>query len=153
LLRKGDSARYLDEIDWASDVDRRPEGYFFAVARDTAERVLSWRKTTCEQALYYCDHQAEIPRRYAGEYILLQENEVKWHDKSSYLRVSRRKLAGDRPDQAMWLKYVDPDETEGEHYEVYEKTLADLAMGMHIDTWTNPHSLDKKQEFLYNNYG
>jgi uncharacterized protein (DUF362 family) len=116
----------LDEIDWTSDVDRRPEGYFFAVARDSAERVLSWRKTTCEQALYYRDHRAEIVRQYAGEYILLQENEVKWHDKSSYLRVSRRKLAGDHPDQAMWLKYVDPDETEGEHYEVYEKTLADI---------------------------
>jgi len=27
----------------------------------------------------------------------------------------------------MWLKYVDPEETEGEHFEVYERTLAHLA--------------------------
>jgi hypothetical protein len=26
----------------------------------------------------------------------------------------------------MWFKYVDPDEVEGEHYEVYEWTLKDL---------------------------
>jgi hypothetical protein len=26
----------------------------------------------------------------------------------------------------MWLKYVDPDETEGEHYEVYEVNLAKI---------------------------
>jgi hypothetical protein len=117
----------LDEIDWTSEVERRPNGYFFAVELDTFERVLSWRKSTCEQALYYRDHTAEIASKYAGEYILIQENEVKWHDKSSYLQLSRRDLAGNRPDQAMFLKYVDPEEAEGEHYEVYEKTLADIA--------------------------
>ena len=57
---------------------------------------------------------------------MLQENEVKWHNESSYLKWSRRDLSGDNPDQAMWLKYVDPDEAEGEHYEVYERALADF---------------------------
>ena len=77
--------------------------------------------------MYYRDHKAEIVSKYAGEYILLQENEVRWHDKSSYLKVSRRDLAGNSPDQAMYFKYVDPEEAEGEHYEVYENTLADIA--------------------------
>ena len=27
----------------------------------------------------------------------------------------------------MYLKYVDPEEAEGEHYEVYERALLDLA--------------------------
>ena len=36
---------------------------------------------------------------------------------------SRRKLSGANPEQAMWLKYVDPEETEGEHYTVYERGL------------------------------
>ena len=88
---------------------------------------MSWRRTTCEQALYYRDHFREFVDNYAGEYILLQEGEVRWHSESSILRASRRKLSGDNPDQAMWLKYVDPEETEGEHFEVYERTLAHLA--------------------------
>jgi hypothetical protein len=37
--------------------------------------------------------------------------------------VSRRELAGENPDHAMWFKFVDPEEAEGEHYEVYERAL------------------------------
>jgi hypothetical protein len=84
---------------------------------------ISWRKTTAEQALYYQDHQRKLVDKYAGEYILLQEGEVKWHDPVSDLRGSRRKLAGDKPEQALWLKYVDPDEAEGEHFSVYDHAL------------------------------
>ncbi len=116
----------LDEIDWTSEVAPQPAGTFFAAITDPLERVISWRRTTCEQALYYRDHRRDFLDKYAGEYILLQENEVKWHNESSYFRGSRRDLAGAHPEQAMWLKYVDPEEAEGEHYEVYEKTLADL---------------------------
>ena len=47
------------------------------------------------------------------------------------IRVSRRMLSGDHPEQAMWLKYVDPEEDEGEHFEVYEKVLSKMkAMGV-----------------------
>ncbi len=116
----------LDEIDWTSEVEPQPEGTFFSAKTDDLSRVVSWRRTTCEQALYYRDHMQDFTSKYAGEYILLQENEVKWHDSSSYLRRSRRRLSGSSPDQAMWLKYVDPDEAEGEHYEVYEQVLADI---------------------------
>ena len=35
-------------------------------------------------------------------------------------------LAGDKPEQAMWLKYVDREEAEGEHFEFYEKALAKI---------------------------
>ncbi|HOT90944.1 MAG TPA: DUF362 domain-containing protein [Anaerolineae bacterium] len=117
----------LAEIDWTSEVSPQSPGIFFAAMTDDVARVISWRRTTCEQALYYRDHQRDFVAKYAGEFILLQENEVKWHDTSSFLRQSRRVLSGDRPDQAMWLKYVDPDEAEGEHFEVYERALADMA--------------------------
>ena len=116
----------LNEIDWTSEVEQQPEGVFFAAITDAFERVLSWRRTTCEQALYYRDHMRDLTAKYAGEYILLQENEVKWHSESSYLSASRRDLSGDKPGEAMYLKYVDPEEAEGEHYDVYEWTLADL---------------------------
>ncbi len=117
----------LDEIDWESEVDPQPAGAFFAAKTDPVERVISWRRTTCEQALYYRDHMQDFVDKYAGQFILLQEREVKWNSEHSRLSRSRRLLAGDRRDQAMYLKYVDPDEVEGERYEVYEWTLADLA--------------------------
>jgi len=113
----------LDQIDYESEVDPQPAGTFYSIERDTKKRVISWRRTTCEQALTYRDHAREFTDKYAGQYILLQDREVKWHNDDSILRWSRRKLAGDNPDQAMWLKYVDPDEVEGEHFEVYEQTL------------------------------
>jgi uncharacterized protein (DUF362 family) len=116
----------LNAIDFESEVEPQPEGTFFAVMTDSLETVISWRRTMCEQALYYRDHRREIADTYAGEYILLQDNEVKWHDPDGHIRVSRRELAGDNPDHAMFYKFVDPEETEGEHYEVYEAALANL---------------------------
>ena len=117
----------LNAMDFDSEVTApvgdRP---FFAKITDSRETVFSWRKTTAEQGLYYRDHADEIKRKYAGEYILLQMGEVKWHDSSGHVRASRRVLSGDHPDQAMWMKWVDPDEAEGEHYEVYERTLREI---------------------------
>jgi uncharacterized protein (DUF362 family) len=112
----------LDEIDFQSEV-QAPLGDFYAFVTDPREINISWRKTTAEQALYYQDNQRKLVDKYAGEYILLQEGEVKWHDPVSDLRESRRKLAGGKPEQALWLKYVDPDETEGEHFSVYDHAL------------------------------
>lgn len=117
----------LAEMDFASEVTA-PVGDkpFFAKITDAPEIVHSWRKTTAEQGLYYRDHREDFIRRYAGEYILLQMGEVKWHDPSGTVRASRRILSGDHPEQAMWMKYVDPDEAEGEHFEVYERTLDEI---------------------------
>ena len=115
----------LNEIDFESEVTG-PLNEFFSHITDSQELVVSWRRTTCEQALYYHDNRQKFLAEYAGEYILLQEGEVRWHDKVSDLQGSRRVLAGDKPEQAMWLKYVDPEEAEGEHFEVYEKALAKI---------------------------
>jgi len=59
----------------------------------------------------------------------LQEGQVRWHDKVSDLKASRRVLSGDKPEEAMWLKYVDPQEAEGEHFSVYAEALAKIAAG------------------------
>jgi hypothetical protein len=103
-----------------------PLGAFYAQITDEAERVISWRRTTAEQALHYRDHQREFVDRYAGQFILLQDGEVRWHDTQSHFRGSRRDLSGDKPDQALWLKYVDPEEVEGERFEVYERVLKEV---------------------------
>jgi hypothetical protein len=113
-------------IDFESEV-QAPVGEFFARSTDPRETVVSWRRTTAEQAMYYQDHRRELVDKYAGEYILLQMGEVRWHDRSGALQRSRRLLSGEHPEQAMWFKYVDPDECEGEHYEVYERALKEIA--------------------------
>jgi hypothetical protein len=118
----------LNGIDFHSEVER-PVANFYSNLTDPMEIVVCWRRTTCEQALYYRDNRDWFLQRYAGEYILLQEGQVKWNDKISDLKRSRRKLSGDKPEQAMWLKYVDPEEAEGEYYEVYEKALEKIKAG------------------------
>lgn len=112
----------LAEIDFESEVSA-PVGQFYSALTDPMETVISWKRTTAEQALHYIDNQKEYVNRYGGEYILLQQGEVRWHDPVSDLRASRRKLAGNNPDQALWLKYVDPDEREEERFHVYEHAL------------------------------
>lgn len=115
----------LSQIDFQSEL-QAPVGAFFAREIDLPETVVSWRRTTAEQALFYRDHQKEIVERYAGQYILLQMDEVRWSDPAGRISLSRRQLAGQHPEQGMWLKYVDPQEAEGEHYEVYEHTLQQM---------------------------
>ena len=103
-----------------------PVGEFFSNQPDKHEKVVSWRKTTAEQGLYYLNHQRELTTKYAGNYILLQMDEVRWSDPSGVLDTSRRILSGKNPEQGMWMKFVDPEEKEGEHFEVYQKTLDDM---------------------------
>jgi len=79
----------------------------------------------CEQALFYHTNP-QLFEHYAGEYILLQDGEVRWHDPSGTIKVSRRELAGDHPERALFYKFVDPAEAEGERYEVYERALASM---------------------------
>jgi hypothetical protein len=112
----------LDEIDFQSEVTA-PVASFETMATDPFETTLAWRRSTCEQALHYRDHRARYVDRYAGQYILLQDNEVKWQSESGVFRASRRELAGANKQSAMWLKLVDPEEAEGEQYEVYERVL------------------------------
>jgi uncharacterized protein (DUF362 family) len=116
----------LDAIDFESELAPQPEGTFFAVMTDSPQTNLTWRRTMCEQALLYHENRRAF-EQYAGEYILLQDGQVRWHSREGTIRESRRALAGDHPDHAMWYKFVDMDEAEGEHYEVYERALAHLA--------------------------
>lgn len=112
----------LEAIDYETEV-QAPLASFDSVETDPPEMVAAWRRSTCEQALYYRDHRQEFVDRYAGEYILLQDGEVVWHDRSSELGRSRRELARGHRESAMWMKLVDPEEAEGEHYGAYERTL------------------------------
>jgi uncharacterized protein (DUF362 family) len=121
---------YMDKIDFQSEVPI-PVSQYFTQEFDDRERVITWRRTMAEQGLYYRDHMSRYTKRHPGEYILLQMGRVRWHEQEGNIYASRRKLAGKHPDQAMWLKYVDPDEMEKEHFEVYEQALAQMdAMGV-----------------------
>ena len=119
----------LDAIDFQSEADA-PVAPFATDPRDPLETIAAWHRSTCEQALYYRDHHRAFLDKYAGEYILLQDRQVRWHGTNSELPHSRRELAGGSKLSALWFKRVDPEELEGEHYEVYERTLSRLnAMG------------------------
>ena len=83
----------------------------------------SWRRTTCEQALLYQDRRRGIVDRYRNEFIFLQDGDVIWHGADPANLGSRRQLSGQKKDQGMWLKLVDPEETEGERFETYEACL------------------------------
>jgi hypothetical protein len=115
----------LSEIDWESEVTA-PIGTFLTSATDSPERVRAWRRSTCEQALYYRDHRASFVDRYAGTWVLIQHGDVVWSSDVPALPGSRRILAAADKDSALWFKYVDPEEAEGEHFQVYERELARL---------------------------
>jgi uncharacterized protein (DUF362 family) len=120
----------LNQIDWQSEVTA-PVGQFFCVETDPGEKVASWLRTTAEQALYYRDHRAEFERQYTGQYILLQMGQVRWSGVDGVVPASRRVISGDHPEQGLWMKYVEPGDPEGEHFEVYEKTLERIqALGL-----------------------
>ena len=86
--------------------------------------MASVRQTACEQGLFYRDRQREMIDRFRNQYIYLQEGEVVWHGSDPAIIKSHREFSGDKPGQALWLKLVDPEEREGEKFEVYEECLA-----------------------------
>jgi len=112
----------LQEIHFQTEVTA-PIAQFATDQLDTPETIAWWRRTTCEQALLYCDRQREFVGRYAGEFIMLQDGEVIWHGSDPSDLPSRRVLSGERKESAIFLKLVDPEEQEGEHFEVYEREL------------------------------
>ncbi len=120
--QRGFGTLELDEIDYVSEV-QGPLAEFDSVETDSGETVDSWRRTTCEQGLIYREEQAKIIDRYRGQFVYMQDGEVVWSGEDPTNLGSRRELSGKRKDSALWLKYVDPDELEGEHFERYEECL------------------------------
>ncbi len=112
----------LNEIDFVSEVEA-PLAEFDSVSTDSDATVANWRRTTCEQGLIYQEEQRELIDRYRGEFIYMQDGQVVWNGADPSNLGSRRKLSGDRKDSALWLKYVDPAEGEGEHFERYNECL------------------------------
>ena len=112
----------LNEIDFVSEVEA-PLAEFDSVSTDSDTTVANWRRTTCEQGLIYQDQQRKLIDRYRGEFIYMQDGQVVWNGADPSNLGSRRKLSGDRKDSALWLKYVDPAEGEGERFERYNECL------------------------------
>ena len=112
----------LNEIDFVSEV-KAPLAEFDSVSTDSDATVANWRRTTCEQGLIYQDEQRKLIDRYRGEFIYMQDGQVVWNGIDPSNLGSRRKLSGDKKDSALWLKYVDPAEGEGERFERYNECL------------------------------
>lgn len=112
----------LDEIDYESEVEG-PLAEFDSVSTDSSETVDNWRRTTCEQGLIYMDDRSKLVDRYRGQFIYMQDGQVVWNGENPSNLGSRRELSGEKKNSALWLKYVDPDEGEGEHFERYDECL------------------------------
>ena len=112
----------LNEIDFVSEVEA-PLAEFDSVSTDSDATVANWRRTTCEQGLIYQDEQRKLIDCYRGEFIYMQDGQVVWNGIDPSNLGSRRKLSGDKKDSALWLKYVDPAEGEGERFERYSECL------------------------------
>ena len=91
---------------------------------DPEEKIANLRRTACEQGLFYRDNREQLADRYSGSFIYLREGEVVWSGDDPQQAGGIPQLAGEKKDQALFLKLADPDEKEGEHTEVYEKILA-----------------------------
>jgi hypothetical protein len=113
----------LDEIDFESEVESPLSPDFDSNEIDSNKTVASWRMTTCEQGLFYRGNRENLLDRYAGEFIFLQDDQVVWNGPDPNNLGSRRILSGDKKDRALWLKLADPEEKEGEHFEIYEECL------------------------------
>lgn len=116
----------LDAIDYVGDVEA-PLADFDSEERDPPERVASCLRTACEQGLYYQDRKADLVDRYRGQFIYLQEGDVIWSGPDPSVIRSHKGFRNQKPNQAMWLKLVDPDEAEGEHFDVYDRRLRWMA--------------------------
>ena len=112
----------FDAIDFESEL-AGPLAEFDSVITDTGETVDSWRRTTCEQGLISRDEQSKIIDLHRGQFIYMQDGQIVWNGDDSSNLSSRRDLSGDKKDSALWLKYVDLDENEGERFERYAECL------------------------------
>ncbi|MCK5119255.1 MAG: DUF362 domain-containing protein [Candidatus Latescibacteria bacterium] len=115
----------MSQIDFETEVDR-PVASFASSTSDAYEQVRNWRRTMCEQALFYREHHRKLAAQYAGEYIYLQDGRVVWHGEDTRNLGSRWGLSGENKDSALFLKWVDPEEAEGENFELYERILSDM---------------------------
>ena len=112
----------LDQIDVVSEVEA-PLNEFDSVEEDTPQHMAAIRETACEQGLFYRDHMGEMIDRYRGDFVYLQDREVKWNGPDPSHISNHRDFSGNRPGSALFLKLVDPEEHEGERFDAYEDCL------------------------------
>ena len=116
----------LDEIDFDSEVTA-PLAEFNTEQDEAPEIIHTLRETACQQGLLYQDHKSKLIDRFAGDFIYMQDGEVVWHGEDPSIIRSHREFSNTKPGSCLWLKKVDPDELEGEHFEVYDSCMVGLS--------------------------
>ena len=117
----------LDKIDFQTDL-QPPLAQFDSDEQEPPSIVANIRRTACEQALFYRDEQESMIRNYPGEMIVLRNREVVWHGIDQLEFKSHGHFSSDgNSGNASFLKVVDPEEKEGEVFDVYERLLPGLS--------------------------
>ena len=115
----------LKDFDFEHEPEPASEGTFYCQVDDPIDTIIAWRRSMCEQALYYRDHLEQfLP--YRDQFVMIQRGEVKWHSPDGSIDTSRRLIAGDHVKESLFLKFVDPEQHEDEQYDVYERALGDI---------------------------
>lgn len=114
----------LGKIDFESEV-ASPVAAFDSIVTDPPDRVAALRDSACEQALHYRENRERFCARFAGKFVYLRDGDVVWSgDDPSSVHASAFSRGDDGEKvRAAWLKLVDPEEREGERFDVYEETL------------------------------
>ena len=112
----------LDEIDFESEVEG-PLNEFDSEEEDPPEIMATVRETACEQGLFYRDRMQSMIDEHGGNFVYLQDGEVKWSGENPAHIRSHREFTGKKPGSALFLKKVDPEEREGERFEAYVECL------------------------------
>jgi hypothetical protein len=114
----------LDEIDFESEVD--PPVADFDSADCDIELMGSHMKTASRQGLFYRENEGNLLDKYGGEFIFIQDGEVIWNGEDPMQPGPVHEVASKKPEQGVWLKKVEPEQDEGEHYSIYEDSLTAL---------------------------
>ncbi len=112
----------LDEIDFESEVEG-PLNEFDSVEEDPPGIMATVRETACEQGLFNRDRMQAMIEEHGGNFVYLQDGEVKWIGEDPAHIKSHLEFTGKKPGSALFLKKVDPEEQEGELFEAYEDCL------------------------------
>jgi len=112
-----------DQIEVVGDPVEPLMKRFHVDRRRSAGLVHAVRRDTCMQALLYRERHEEFLADYGGRYIGLVDGQVIFNEPDLSEMRSRGRMMSGQPERAFFLKYVEPADSDLEHYEVYERIL------------------------------
>jgi uncharacterized protein (DUF362 family) len=99
-----------------------PVGSFYVNHFRKEKEAYEILRSTCEQGLYYAEHEDELIEKYGGNFVFFRNRECVWCNPEPTWGKSRSEFPGKG---ALWFKYIPKkgEETVKENFQMYEDTL------------------------------